>query len=137
MAEKKSRKETENRGKMQTKAIVGVLVAGLFITAGSIFWGKSDKGAIDVSGAINQSNVAARESIERGEKPTVPVVDTSPKKKNGGLVPTGKQEEARPTPTPEVESASTTESDSDSATSTTEDFGEDETPVNEESNGEE
>lgn len=118
------REITENEKKALT--VGSFIVFGLAVVIGSIILGRSDKGVIDVSAAIQNANRERQEvASERGEeaKPiAVPNAQTAGKP-NGGLVGTGKSESA-PQPEPEPEetassTASTTESVTESATDET------------------
>lgn len=101
----------------------------LILAGGAVMFGRSDKGQIDVSETIRESNVAAaQDAKERGVEPPAPV-NTNPLSNlpNGGLTPRGENaapispSPQREAPQPAVESASTT----DDTVSSTEDGSED------------
>lgn len=93
--------------------IGGFIFFGIVIVGGSILLGRSDKGVIDVSAAIQNANQQRREAAtETGEKVkdiAVPNAQTAGKP-NGGLVGTGKPTPPPPPPEPPASStASSTE----------------------------
>ncbi len=76
--------------RMGTPAFVGVLVlVGIVVIGGAIYFGKSDSGEINVTAAIQNSNQTA---IENGGDPNNQIETTSESFRNmpnGGLVPSG------------------------------------------------
>lgn len=119
-----SEKETSSKSSPRGMyAMVGFGI-GLVVLIGVILLARSDKGVIDVSATIQNSNNTATENQEDGGPTPVPVVNTHSDLPNGGLVPQGSTgNEAPPAPEPQpVESApeaSTTATTTESANSDT------------------
>ena len=91
-------------GKSNTKVLIGIFVISLIAAITSILFGQSDIGQIDVSAAIANSNVAARQS--GGQTTPIPTSNANAALPNGGLVGRGKSKPVLP---PAKESASTTD----------------------------
>jgi hypothetical protein len=106
-------REKSNR----TAIIVGALFLGVVVTAGSVMWGRSDAGQIDVSATIqNSQNTAVR---DENTPPPLPVISNElSEMRNGGLLPQTGDSVLAPTPIPVPDSvasstASTTEENTD------------------------
>lgn len=108
---------TSSTSKYVFIGVIALAVIGIFV---SLFLGRTDSDAIDVSGVITTSNTAAREA--GGENAAQQSVSTHQNLPNGGLV--GKGDEGTPPPPPPVveEVASTSASTTpESDTTSTED----------------
>jgi len=110
---KSERGERNNR----TGIIAGALLLGIVVTAGSVMWGRSDTGQIDVSATIqNSQNTAVR---DENTPPPPPVISNElSEMRNGGLVPQTGDSVLAPTPAPVPDvvassTASTTEGNTD------------------------
>lgn len=99
MAQDTSTKRTQN-----TKIIVGVAAFVIIIAVGAVLFGRADKGQIDVSATIVNSN---NEKIERGEGEALQTVPRGiSDEPNGGLIGTGKPPKQE-VPQPSVEGVGT------------------------------
>jgi hypothetical protein len=92
-------KRTPQTQKDTIKWIAGILGTGVLVVGAAVYLGTSDQGQIDVSAAIANSNVKARE--EGRETTPIPVNASDPSLPNGGLV--GKGKSSTPPPPPPQE----------------------------------
>ncbi len=97
-----------------------IFFVGALLVGGAIFFGKTDKGQIDVSAAIANSNAERQaESEATGEAATYtppPRVSSEP---NGGLVGKGSTETPPPVETPPADTSASTTATSTAATTAT------------------
>ena len=108
--------ETKLVSKKNLATFGGVFLFGVVITVGSIMWGRSDVGQIDVSATIARTNVENREHAQETGEAIEQIPDSFAETPNGGLMPQAKgtepspvpDPEPEPTPAPEVQTASTT-----------------------------
>jgi hypothetical protein len=99
-------KKSERGGKSNRTAIIaGMLLLGIVVTAGSVMWGRSDAGQIDVSATIqNSQNTAIR---DENTPPQPPVISNElSEMRNGGLLPQTGDSVLAPTPAPVPDSVS-------------------------------
>jgi len=110
---KKKATKSSSRG-ASLKLYGGIFAFGLVVTVGAIMFGRADEGQIDVSAAIANSNISARENGGAIAEEQSNVDHSIP---NGGLIGSGKPVE-KPKPAPEVEGSATS---TDEVASSTED----------------
>jgi hypothetical protein len=96
-----------------------VFMVGLGITAGTIAWGRSDAGQINVAATINNSNGAA--PVDESGAPMQAATTEHSNLPNGGLVPADPNATPAPTPAPTEEpaTASSTEATTTDSVETT------------------
>lgn len=111
-------KKSEGREKSNRTAIIaGVLLLGVVVTAGSVMWGRSDAGQIDVSATIqNSQNTTIRDENAPPQPPAIS--NELSEMRNGGLLPQTGDSVLAPTPAPIPDTvasntASTTEENTD------------------------
>ena len=98
--------------RMGTPAFVGsVFMAAAVVIGGAVFVGKSDRGEIDVSAAIQNSNQANRDAGGDPSHEVNAVPEAFRNMPNGGLVPQEHQPENTPPPevTQPTDTSTTTE----------------------------
>lgn len=78
----------------------GFFMVGLIVTVGAVLIGRADKGQIDVSATIANSNAERVASGVEGDSPVQPIPEVFANTRNGGLVP----QSGDVTPPPETES---------------------------------
>lgn len=112
-----------SRGKQVSKALLALAAVGLVVLGGSVIFGMSDEGVINVSQTITNQNVAVEEGQTVTDIKGRVVDETTAQNKirdnrpNGGLRPQTKTPKPAPTPTP-VTTASTSAATSTKATAT-------------------
>ncbi len=113
--------DEQEQGRLKTPAFVAWLIfAGILITVGAVYIGKSDTGAIDVSSTIRNSNQALEESGGDQSGHVDVVSQTFQNMPNGGLVPqseTGSSENSTQ-PEPQTSDTATTTDSAQTASST-------------------
>jgi hypothetical protein len=106
-AQKVSKNPSDEKNNL--KVYGGIIGVALLVIASSIMLGRSDKGGIDVSATISNSNAAARASVKEGDPIPKDISNTNTAIPNGGLVGMGKPE--RPAPPPPTEETGTSTED--------------------------
>jgi hypothetical protein len=92
-------KKSENSEKSSLTVLVAVvLVVGVVATVGSVMWGRSDTGQIDVSATIQNSQNEGEQ--DENTPPAAPPPNELSEMPNGGLVPQSGESVPPPTPPP-------------------------------------